>query len=359
MLSHIIIIIFLILLSDFIFYSIYFCLKYNKQPLSIKTFDGYNQPYHPSVLYKKEGWNSYKYWMVLTPYPMKAEPYKDRWECPCIYTSNNGIDWTILKNCYPLDDLITSEIESRDFFSDPHLVIKKNTLECWYRITHRYNNDMDTYIIKRTSTDGINWSKREEMISPLNNDVLISLGDMVRSPAIIWEKEYLMWYVDNKKNIGQRKLCFSKSKDGKTWAKRINCILEGKETNPWHIDVSYLDNTYYLINYDLKDLTLWQSKDGIHFTFVKTLLKPSLVYGSFWSDGLYRSVLIKNDKEYLLYFSAYNETKRCIGLMTGKSPMSLKVKSCSTNIINPLHLIKIYLSNKKRLLSGIKHFIMK
>ena len=45
-------------------------LLFGKTPLEIKTPDGYNEPYHPSVLYFENGWKGYRYWMAFTPMPM-------------------------------------------------------------------------------------------------------------------------------------------------------------------------------------------------------------------------------------------------------------------------------------------------
>lgn len=350
----------LIISVDYFLFIIFFHIKYNKSALSITTFDGNNQPYHPSVLYRNYNWNSSKYWMAITPYPMNAQPYRDRWECPCIYHSNNGIDWNISSSdTYPLDDLNEKEINSKDFFSDPHLLIKDNRIECWYRLTHHYNHEMDTYILRKTSNDGIHWTKREILIDPNEKDILFTLGDMVRSPAIIWQNKYQMWYVDNKKNIGQRNICFSESEDGKQWKSKIICELVGKEINPWHIDVAFIDQQFYLTIYDLNNLTLWISTNGIQFKYIKTILSPSRIYGSYWSDGLYRSVLVKNENEYLMYFSAYDEAKRCIGLMKGDSPTTLKIVSTSTKNTPIKDYIHIYIENRRRTLFYFKQTILK
>ena len=47
-----------------------------------------------------------------------------------------------------------------------------------------------------------------------------------------------------------------------------------------------------------------------------TILSPSAIIGSFYSDGLYRSCLIHDSENYKLYFSAYNFNKTSIGLCT-------------------------------------------
>ena len=70
-----------------IFYKIPRIKHIASKPLTIDDFSGYNQPYHPSVLYFENGFSGYKYWMVQTPCPIGGLPYRDRWECPCIYFS--------------------------------------------------------------------------------------------------------------------------------------------------------------------------------------------------------------------------------------------------------------------------------
>lgn len=157
----------LVIALDMLWQTFSFLRKYAHYPLAIHTFDGSDQPYHPTALFIDEGWNGFRYWMALTPYPMNKPPYKDRWECPCIYSSNDGVHWDVperFKN--PLDDLTNEEISHRDFFSDPHLVLKDNRLECWYRISHHHNGIRDTYVIMKSSLDGIHWSERNVMIDP-------------------------------------------------------------------------------------------------------------------------------------------------------------------------------------------------
>lgn len=83
----------------------YFILR--KSPLYIETPCGTNEPYHPSVLYFKDGWNGYKYWMAFTPMPdgTQPKPYVDRWERPCVYASNDGKTFTDIHNNGFLDEL--------------------------------------------------------------------------------------------------------------------------------------------------------------------------------------------------------------------------------------------------------------
>lgn len=331
MLSKMVIIIFLItcIIIVPIVYIITSWIKlkpYNQKPLEIKTFDGNDSPYHPSVLYFKDGWNGYRYWMTETPFSPKSKPYEDRNECPSIHVSNDGIKWTeIAKN--PIDDLNIKEIEELDYFSDPHLVFANNKIECWYRFTHRggIKNKYDNLqLVRKTSQDGIIWSEREVMVNLATNEG-DSLGNMVVSPAILHKNgKYRMWYVNSESRI-YRELSYSESYDGKKWTIQKKCIINGQENMPWHIDVNYIDGKYYLISYDLENLTLWYSDDGIRFNYADKLLEPS-VSGSFYSYRLYRACIIE-DKNLKIYFSAHDSLKTYIGLIEGNSVENLKIKS--------------------------------
>lgn len=134
---------------------------YNQSPLNIETPEGNAQPYHPSVVYIPGGWNGYAYWMAETPYPLGPDgdwnglpPYRARWENPCIHASHDGIHWETPGDLVnPIDDLNETEIENRDFFSDTHLVMNGDTLECWYRISRTQRDE--TYILRKYSADGI------------------------------------------------------------------------------------------------------------------------------------------------------------------------------------------------------------
>lgn len=297
---------------------------YNQCALNIKTFDGFDSPYHPSVLYFEKGWNGYKYWMAETPFSPKCKPYRDRNECPSIHVSNDGINWTeIDKN--PIDDLTGKEIEELDYFSDPHLVFVNGHIECWYRITHRggikdnYNN---LQLVRKCSKDGTRWGKREILVN-LATEEGNSLGNMVVSPAIIYQEgTYRMWYV-NSESRKERCISYSESPDGKNWTVCKICTLNGDNNIPWHIDVNYINGKYFLLSYDFKNLTLWESSNGITFCFIKEILNPSVI-GSFYERDLYRSCII-HDNRFKVYFSASDSLKTRIGLMEGENLGELEV----------------------------------
>lgn len=309
----------------------------NQSPLEIHSFCEKDSPYHPSVLYFEQPVNEYSYWMVETPFP-NLKPYSDRWECPSIHASNDGIHWTEPAQ-NPITDLNEEEIKNLDYYSDPHLIITgPSRFECWYRLTRRHgiveNHSEEVMLMRQTSNDFTTWSSPELLLtlSP-SCDENKGVGRMVVSPAIIYrDSTYQMWYVDRQGDKTQARVAFSTSADGKNWSDKRTCMLRGEggvNIIPWHIDVTILDNTYWLVIYDTlnPNLSLWHSSDGIVFDYVKTLLRPSHIPGSFYSDWLYRSCLIKAEGKYYLYFSAFNYYSTYIGLMAGDSPESLEVVS--------------------------------
>ena len=331
----------------------------NQRPLDIKTFDGSDSPYHPAVLYFKDAWNGYKYWMAETPFSPKAQPYPDRFECPTIHVSNDGVNWThIGKELKPIDDLTEQEVKEFDFFSDPHLVFVDGRMECWYRFTHRRgdkNNYAFVELCRRITTDGVHWSEREMLIDLLHSEEGNRFSNMVVSPAILREGDkYRMWYVNSEADI-QREVHLSSSSDASSWDDIQHCKLIGHTINPWHIDVNYIDGKYYLVAFDRIDLTLWESEDGVNFVYVKQLL-PVGATGSFYGFSLYRAALLKDDK-YKLYFSGNNCFHTYIGLMEGESVYDLKIKSPTaerySSVYGMLHLK--YLLEKRRIVFIVKN----
>lgn len=335
-----------ILLTILIVIVLYFAISwiklipYNQTPLKIKTFDGSDSPYHPSVLYFEKGWNGYKYWMTETPFSPNSKPYRDRNECPSIHVSNDGITWSeIITN--PIDNLTEKEVEEFDYFSDPHLVFAHNRIECWYRFTHRAGikeNFNNLQLVRRVCEDGINWGEREVLVNQATNEG-DSLGNMVVSPSILYQNgKYRMWYV-NSESRTYRELSYSESTDGKSWMPQRKCILQGSDNTPWHIDVNFIEGKYYLINYDFNNLTLWESNDGLKFKYINKILEPS-VTGSFYSEGLYRACILK-DTELKIYFSSNDLEKTYIGLMSGDNVNNLRIspKGKYRNVFSLAHSV--------------------
>src|SRR5699024_426485 len=158
------------------------------EPLNIYTFDGTFQPYHPSVLYFGDvRWNGYKFWMVQTPFPIGVPPYRDRWECPSILASDDGINWDTPHGAtVPLVDLTQEQIDRKDYFSDPCLVMNGSTMEVWYRHTNgadiRFTN-----VYRMTSEDGFTWSEPEIVLDVADNNNGLLPMEYMRSQQVFYE----------------------------------------------------------------------------------------------------------------------------------------------------------------------------
>lgn len=293
---------------------------YNQAPLKINTFDGTDSPYHPSVRYFENSWNNFKYWMTETPFYPYGELYRDRNECPCIHVSNDGVHWSDnIQN--PIDDLDSVGVCDLDYYSDPHLVLVGDSLECWYRLSKRHGDETErsiVYLLAKKTGDGIHWSNRDTLFDFSK----FQYTEFV-SPAITYSDSiYKMWYVDN------GKVCYMQSKCPKMWQNVQICELKGYDCRPWHIDVLEENGIYWLLCYDLvrNNLTLWKSADKTKFSFVKVILEPSFAIGSFYQTMLYRSCMLKqSDDCYRVYFSANNEEITFVGLLEGSSLMDLHV----------------------------------
>lgn len=290
-------------------------------PLFIADPWGFNQPLHPTVMYFASGFNGYKYVMIQTPFPRSTVPvYKDRFECPMIHYSNDGINWTagIL-----IDDLTQAEIDNHDYFSDPDLILNPNTgeLEVWYRIT-RADSEANTDILRRIINADGSFGARQTMMSAAQ--LASTTHKMVRSHALIFEDgKYKMWFTGwSGGNVGYGETTDPTNFANWTWQQ---VSLGTGATNSWHLDVVKVGSTYYLFNDTVNfDLQLYSSSNGINFTKVKDLLTKTNNPKDFYGAVIYRSSGLVVDGLYSVYVSGWNSSVgntgiASIGLMRGTS----------------------------------------
>lgn len=277
-------------------------------------------PWHPSVVYTENGWNEHKWWMAQTPFPPNdVPPYRDRYELPCIHFSDDGIHWHPMPN-NPIDDIDKEMEEAHNYLSDPHLVLRGNRLECYYRLSLLKDRQIvgnKTLLLRKTSIDGLLWSEREVIADLRRTEDISVWGEQIISPAIHWDGErYRCWYVDRSGYLNGRKILMTASEDGTTWRPCIECHLIGTPAfNPWHIDVQHYDGEYQMLLYDGWHLHWLASVDGINFRYVSHVLSPTLFFTDFYSNGLYRACSVKVDNKILVYFSAKTDSQTSIGLL--------------------------------------------
>ena len=293
------------------------------EPLAITTSytNGQDQPTHPKVLYFANGFNGHKYWMCYTPYPGSANSYEN----PCITYSDDGVNWSEEGITNPID-IPTVE---KHFFSDCHLVYieSTNTLEYWYREVDN-NTTLDTYrtetIVRRKSTDGINWGEKEELYS-INSGM-----NAVLSPSIIYDEgKYKIW-------ICYKSQClkYFESQDGTNWQyiRDINISTTDGVYKPWHFDIIKNNDKYEFVGcYQYRGLFnknnfiyYASSEDNITYTTPIKILSNGYE-GQFDDLELYRPcLLIDGNNNYRMYYGAQKTGKIWhIGLVCFRDVQSL------------------------------------
>lgn len=288
--------------------------------LNLKSSYGDNQGTHPKVLYFKDGWNGYKYWMVFSPYPFSD----DSKENPHIKVSNDLINFTEPEGFEnPLYDTPSDYENMVIYNSDPHLVYNsdEDVLECYFR---RVDDRKDEVIVYRMTTkDGVHWTSKEEVLKDKR-----SVHDYVSFAIIYEDGMYKMWYI-NKNNT----VTYEESKDGYNYDNRkvIKLKYENPKLKTWHLDVINTNLGYEMITvaYESWDgrgnMNLYYTKSNDNETWSKALpiIKPSNIG---WDNGgMYRSSFIKVDDVYYVYYSGVSKDwARGIGLSYGNDIYNLK-----------------------------------
>ena len=194
---------------------------------------------HPSILYCKQKWNNYTHWLATTPYP-NADI---RYENPCIYKSNNPIDFTPIKN-NPI--VLCSGGEA--FNSDPELFLEQKKLYC----INRENNHHHLYDVQLLSTlDGDNWTKP---ISIYSSD---DLHRQLLSPSYIKvENKHRIYFLNGDAGISKNGHCSGieiiegTNLDIPDFSfKQTGRFLNSKDlgVEPWHFDLFSFNGKLYMI----------------------------------------------------------------------------------------------------------------
>ena len=310
----------------------------NKLP--IKTHEsGGDQPIHPKVLYFKDGFGGYKFWMAYTPYPNGA----DAEENPCIACSNDMINWKAPDGVQNPLDVGTSV----NYMSDTHLVYNNNTkeLEIWYRQV--LNGER---IYRRTSTDGVIWKEREQL-QYFNSGLITN----ALSPTVIFEDDkYKIWVATGHPN-GIVK--YYESLDGYNWE-----FIASTNLIAWHLDIIKTDVGYEAIISDSQPgstISYSKSVDGITWTDKEQLLISPI--GDKWdSSRLYRASFIKNNGTYYVYYTGVYNNNWGIGLSVSTIKNDIQsIKGCCHDVpgnvnLNTFELLKMIetLSNKIDIIQG-------
>lgn len=284
--------------------------------LYIETYlAGKNQITHPNVIKFDEKWNGYKYWMGYTPYPNG----NGEEENPCVAVSNDMYNWETPKGL--ANPVANNEETACHELKDSQLVYRDDLdrLEMWYlgRLSKNLGGDGETLLLfRKTSKDGINWSKYEVMRE-----------FKYVSPAIIWDGEkYNCWGIGFEGQGTKGVFDYMESVDGVNWSEPVHCKIGNNVDNldMWHGNVTYNEklDTYELVYTPLSNQKIYYStsKNKTEFENSKVIISND----SLWTS-LYRpTLLFDNNKYYCLYGVIGENSENYISMSTGVKIDDLK-----------------------------------
>lgn len=277
---------------------------FNGSALYIQTWEGFNDALHPSVLYFENGWNNYKYWMVYTPYTTMAD-YVDRYECPALVVSNDGIQWkSLTESNLPIDDLTPDEIANKDYFSDPCLLYNQteDCIEIYYRFTKRPNTDNPILYLK-TTKDGIVWSNRVKVYDKITAPTSLSATEWVSPQMFVVNGKYRMYYnivTDTADKYEVRFVECSHPKNNDWHNVTVTNFTKPFDVKmPWHIGMYKDIDGYHLIG-NADNIEYFVSKDGVNFDYVGISVDKDYFNMREQSEW-YQSVPVKIGDKWIIY----------------------------------------------------------
>lgn len=107
-----------------------------------------NQPVHPSILYFRNKWNGYSYWIAFTPYPDADSSFEN----PCVVASNDMVDFVS-----PTSNPLVESPSGSAYNSDTHIVMSPDGLTMYLLFRERGIAKKNNLKIMST-TDGVSWT---------------------------------------------------------------------------------------------------------------------------------------------------------------------------------------------------------
>lgn len=321
--------------------------------------------WHPSVIYIPEGWNGHRWWMSESPYsPRYIAPYTDRWELPCIHYSDDGLTWKPIAD-NPIDNLTSLDIDSHNYLSDPHLVMRNGVLYCYYRHTLLVNRQLKgnkTLLYRKSSANGKHWSEREVIADLRKGEDAAIWGEQIISQSVLWndaKQIWECWYVDGSGDKLDRGIRYVTSANGVLWEKYQQCAIFVEKDLPWHIDVQIYDGIYYMLCYtDKNQLLLYTSQNGIDFMYRNVVLTPQP--NTFYRERIYRSCSVYDGEKYRIYFSGFDDHYGRIGVVETKDWKAYRVKSVWWNMdYYTEQLMRKWKSFKRSIKQKVKQILSK
>jgi hypothetical protein len=263
--------------------------------LTAPTYENSGESVHPDVVEFPTGWNGWRYWLTMTPYPRSDFHVEN----PSILVSGDGVHLQVPQGL--VNPVVSHRGRPSDYNSDPELVYNQETnrLLMFYRFVDRRTNT-----IRVSSTvDGRTWreepkafwAKLHQAVSPT-----VALGSA--------ENPTRMWYVDagragckaQSSRVMLRNVVDGDSRlTGARWSDPVATDLAQPGYVVWHMKVRYIPskNEYWALyaafpttpaGCDIDDLFFARSTDGVHW---KTYADPVLRHEdrAWTAAAIYRS----------------------------------------------------------------------
>ncbi|WP_293770639.1 hypothetical protein [uncultured Corynebacterium sp.] len=277
------------------------------------THDGSGQATHPSVVYDENGWNGYKYWMAMTPYPANNEAHED----PNILASNDGTTWVVPEGLTnPIDDQLgkpnphNSDAQLQ-FGPDGNLVLT------WRKVDRLHHKKNKIYVA--TSSDGVHWSEPVQIWEGDRN----TENSVLLSQALIWTgsqwRLYGVQYHDDHNDLVYWE---SKTNDLaiNNWnGPIINEVTPAADADRrfWHVDVQRYGDEYLGLMMDAPlqattdgNLYFIRSTDGLHWDRSPV---PLIAHADAGYANLYKSTFVPRgqgtDLTLELFYAGYTSKK--------------------------------------------------
>lgn len=252
---------------------------------------------HPDVVYCPNGWQGFRYWMAVTPYPNADSTYEN----PSLYASNDGQTWVTPPGA---SNPIVPYPGGTSYNRDPDLVDGHDG-----KLYLFYSQSAAVYDMRVISTaNGSTWT-----------DPVICFGDatadeILGSPGVVFDgKTWTAYYVDLRETVTKTiRFRTAPAAEG-PWSKPtvvgIAVPPSGKEF--WHLDAILYGNQALLLITVANahsfggqgDLYLAWSSNGLHFTLGTSPVLPRTASG--WNSSIYRSTFLPlEDSRLAIWYSA-------------------------------------------------------
>ncbi len=283
------------------------------------TYEGSGQAMHPDVVYFPGGFNGYRFYMSMTPYP-----WNDQFvENPSILASNNGYVWTEpQRGINPL--MPTPPV---DHNADTDLLWNEATQEFYMHYMDIRRPHQVSMVQLLRSTDGIRWQQSTALTLLLPQD-----PEIVSPAVLLVNGTYYMFY--NNISTAPFRFEYLTSPDGLTWDMSTATVVDVEwpaGVVPWHLDVfAGPDDRYYMLASRWLggiDLYLAVSTDLQHWEMRP---EPILTDGDYELGGqvyhlnlIHRSTgLIDASLDQLIVWFGYRRSGDIWGTAVAKFPLS-------------------------------------